>query len=105
MAWFAPGIPIPNGPWKFGGLPGLILKLYDTDENFIFECDGIEYLKEKEPIKFYKLEYVRLKRKELNKLYQRFHEDVGAYTESKGSKLHLSGGGILSLPYNPIELE
>lgn len=29
-AWFAPSIPISEGPWKFGGLPGLILEIADT---------------------------------------------------------------------------
>jgi len=38
VAWFAPDIPINNGPWKFGGLPGLILKIYDTEKHYVFEC-------------------------------------------------------------------
>ena len=28
-AWFAPDIPVPLGPWKFWGLPGLIIKIHD----------------------------------------------------------------------------
>jgi GLPGLI family protein len=34
-AWYAPSIPISNGPRKIGGLPGLILEVYD-EELFIY---------------------------------------------------------------------
>ncbi|MBS4066632.1 MAG: GLPGLI family protein [Chitinophagaceae bacterium] len=34
-AWYCLDIPIQNGPWKFGGLPGLIVEIYDS-ENFVF---------------------------------------------------------------------
>ena len=40
-AWFAPSIPIRKGPWKFGGLPGLIMKVYDKDHLYTFECVGL----------------------------------------------------------------
>lgn len=52
-AWFSMDIPISNGPWKFGGLPGLILKVYDKDLLFVFECIGVEYHKNKFPITLY----------------------------------------------------
>ena len=41
-AWFATDIPIRRGPWKFGGLPGLIMKIYDIDHLYIFEAVAIE---------------------------------------------------------------
>lgn len=34
IAWFTNDIPVPFGPWKFQGLSGLILEVYDTDKVF-----------------------------------------------------------------------
>ena len=39
-AWFAPEIPLPFGPYKFGGLPGLILKIEDGERQFVWEAIG-----------------------------------------------------------------
>jgi Protein of unknown function (Porph_ging). len=36
-AWFTFEIPISEGPWKFNGLPGLIIRLNDTQHNYEFE--------------------------------------------------------------------
>jgi GLPGLI family protein len=33
-AWYAPTITINDGPWKLGGLPGLILEAYDDEDNW-----------------------------------------------------------------------
>ena len=40
--WFTPEINVSEGPWKFTGLPGLILKVTESKGHFIFECKGIE---------------------------------------------------------------
>ena len=40
--WYAPDIPIPSGPFKLGGLPGLILEARSTDGNVQFLFTGIE---------------------------------------------------------------
>lgn len=40
--WFAPSIPISSGPWKLGGLPGIILEAYDSKKQVLFQFTGIE---------------------------------------------------------------
>lgn len=42
-AWFARQIPVPAGPWKLKGLPGLIVKAEDTEGMFRFEATQVEY--------------------------------------------------------------
>ena len=41
-AWFTTEIPINDGPWKFWGLPGLILKVVDKEEQFEWVAIGLE---------------------------------------------------------------
>ena len=36
-AWFSNEIPISDGPYKFTGLPGLIIKISDLKEHYVFE--------------------------------------------------------------------
>jgi GLPGLI family protein len=40
-AWYAEEIPLRNGPWKFCGLPGLIIKIRDNNSDFVYELIGI----------------------------------------------------------------
>ena len=37
VAWFTSAIPMKSGPWKFGGLPGLIMKIYDTKHLYTWD--------------------------------------------------------------------
>ncbi|MBR8703955.1 GLPGLI family protein [Porphyromonas levii] len=40
-AWYTLDIPIPDGPWKLGGLPGLILDAYDSKQHYRFTAKGM----------------------------------------------------------------
>ena len=51
-AWFAADIPLDNGPWKLYGLPGLILRAYDSKQQYIFDCVGMKQAKEDENITY-----------------------------------------------------
>ncbi|MFW5663682.1 MAG: GLPGLI family protein [bacterium] len=55
IAWFTPEITVSEGPYKFSGLPGLILKLQDEDEQYSFTLSAITRPIHKKPI--YKYEF------------------------------------------------
>lgn len=49
-AWFAPGLPLNDGPYKFCGLPGLIVKIADKQNHYNFKMLSIEKPLERTPI-------------------------------------------------------
>lgn len=48
VAWFSTELPFPNGPYKFSGLPGLIVKMEDLQKTHIFTLKGNHKLKPEE---------------------------------------------------------
>ncbi|MBQ7421679.1 MAG: GLPGLI family protein [Prevotella sp.] len=106
VAWFAPDIPIRRGPWKFGGLPGLIMKIHDVDSLYIFEAVAIE--KGTFPIWQYpKEEFMKSTRNHTWKLQIAYNRN---YLKTAGIRsLNEDGtiGDLKSSPhdYDPMELE
>ncbi|UPT70457.1 MAG: GLPGLI family protein [Flavobacterium sp. JAD_PAG50586_2] len=43
IAWYTLEIPVSIGPWKFSGLPGLILSIEDTEKVYKWEIKKINY--------------------------------------------------------------
>lgn len=39
-AWFSTDIPFPDGPYKFNGLPGLIIKIEDSAKDYAWNLSG-----------------------------------------------------------------
>ena len=110
VAWFTAAIPVKAGPWKFGGLPGLILKVYDTERLYTFEAVGLEkgcYAIEKYEYKGYK----KSKRAEVQNYQRTFTENwpkaVGWRSGTVDAGGHVVLGEAVSkfTPYNPLELE
>src|SRR6185312_15765235 len=68
VAWFTTDIPISDGPWKFSGLPGLILKIEDTKGLFSFKLIGLQQLSPMLPIQIDDSKSIKCSRADFEKL-------------------------------------
>jgi GLPGLI family protein len=100
-AWFTPDVPLKFGPWKFGGLPGLVIKVYDIDHYYTFECTNVERVR----LPMVRSPYSRrhpIKRETVLKFERKINENPG---KTLGTK-DLDGNNISkTYPYEPLELE
>ena len=118
--WFTPEIPLPFGPYKFGGLPGLILKIEDAERQFVWEAIGIE--RTNNPIMEYTYRDDNDKRcsaTDVEKtLVRYFKSPVGFMISEMGgdsNKIYLVGkdgkrmnnadAAKISVPYKPLEIK
>lgn len=102
-AWFAAEIPVSDGPWKFMGLPGLILKVEDDKQLFSFSLVGLQQLTNPKPllmddpktnVKCTRAEFEKQKKK-----------------QGLGQQFNLNGGNVIiaeipgKFDYLPMEIE
>lgn len=100
-AWFTTEVPVRYGPWKFGGLPGLIIKVYDTDHLYTFECTNVERAN-RPMVKSKYASRKPIKRETVLKFERKINENP---SKTLGWK-DLSGNPMSQVfPYEPLELE
>ena len=75
-AWFTPDIPYSDGPYKFCGLPGLILKIADTQGHYSFNVLALELSEHGTMVEFRDINYIKTTRKEFNKMMDDYNKDI-----------------------------
>jgi GLPGLI family protein len=109
IAWFTPALPYNNGPLKFGGLPGLIMKLEDTKNNFVFLCTAVQKPKEQSLVNFDIKGYMKYSRRDIIDLHKKADEDPIGFANTINPNFHAnvnpSNQKRQKKIYNPIELE
>ena len=107
VAWFSIELPISDGPYKFGNLPGLIVKLHDTRHHYTFKMSSIERPEEPLYIELDERNYVKTTREKFMKAEDSFREDImnriGSYGLSQETRQQAKTR--ISRQNNPIELD
>lgn len=89
IAWFSEEIPINDGPYKFNGLPGLILQVEEIKGNFVFK---INQVKKENGFIYYQPSMVKTERKKIMPAKLDYYYSL--MTDRRREII-----------YNPIELE
>ena len=89
--WFTPEIPIQDGPWKFCGLPGLIMEASELSGQHSFTITGIET--SSQPIyPVFNTEYEKMDRIDMLRAERHYRENSNAmFKAATGYEL---GGGV-----------
>ncbi|MCI1779797.1 MAG: GLPGLI family protein [Bacteroidales bacterium] len=109
IAWFTPQIPLHYGPYKFNGLPGLILKIQDSQKLFTWTANRI-YMPINKKIYFDQGRILKkIKRKGYSKILKMVWDDRVLLFLSQQNKIYRgsnSGRAVLLKPgdlrYPPI---
>ena len=83
-AWFSEDIPISDGPWKFSGLPGLILEVYDIPCQYWYHLVSVKSITRQ--IDIPNSQFVEVSLEEFYKNKRWATEDAPAYFAATSSK-------------------
>lgn len=104
-AWFSEEIPLPYGPYVFGGLPGLIVEMSDSTGTYLYRLSGIlEPYPTELPIGLRHHPNIQtLPREKVRTVVENCHKDfftaMGVIINGGRDKIKVE------MPYSPIELE
>ncbi|MFC0426372.1 GLPGLI family protein [Chryseobacterium scophthalmum] len=109
IAWFSPEIAIQDGPYKFNNLPGLIVKIEDTDKNHSFELTEIKNIKNLKLSNDYKNEK-EITQKQLNQLFddraKNINSNIGEmFVQQNSVGIVMKDGNVIQLDKSTKNVE
>ena len=92
-AYYTDEIPVADGPWKFGGLPGFIMEVCDADNHYSFTCVGINS-KADRTITMPEVSYNKTSRVKFYQTKYRYDTNPLGYLETvSGIKVNVTSNG------------
>ncbi len=91
-AWFSAEIPIQDGPYKFHGLPGLIVKIDDQTGAHKMELKGIKNIQGELNINVWDAKEIAINNKQFQKIIKEYENDP-----TKGIRQMQMGGATIVL--------
>ncbi|GGX01169.1 GLPGLI family protein [Salegentibacter mishustinae] len=115
IAWFTSEIPIVEGPYKFNGLPGLILEISDDQNYYSFKLTNFKILKKPVPFEYNSKEYITTTKERYLQALEEYNRDPFAalgragitfgFQPGQKEKMMKEHKETLLKRNNPIELE
>lgn len=105
-AWYAPGIAVGNGPWKLGGLPGLILKATDATKEHTFEALAVR--KHNWEMQIASSDFDKTTREQFNQAYKEYRTNPRKFLNGWDMTSATTGKPVQPVKrlfYAPLELE
>lgn len=100
IAYYCSEIPLSDGPWKFGGLPGLILEVNSMDNIYKFTAIGIE--KTLTRVEFDKI--VQNKFIVWDEFVLKFKQAIDNWIKSARSSSTIDNSGRINVKFDGIEI-
>lgn len=101
-AWFTQDVPLQDGPYKFSGLPGLIVKLEDSKGQYSFDL-----MQTKKITDLQKLQsrgyYINLTKEKYIELNKKYRKDPSSFINVTAGPV--SGGPRASFKLDPIQIQ
>lgn len=76
IAWFSFEIPLNDGPYKFNGLPGLIVHIHDTKNQYDYKLTSFKEIEKGLSITMDKKNYITIPKQKLVQLKADFHKNI-----------------------------
>ncbi len=92
FAWFTPEIPLQDGPYKFSGLPGLIVKAQDSKGDYSFDLMQTKKIAEIQQPQT-RGQYINLSKKKYDDMEVKFQKDPASFVGAQRPGGGGPGGG------------